>query len=800
MNQNISSRIGRALTRLCVGVVLVALAGSTVCAEPMTHYRDAKRLMQAKDFRQAKALLVDALWESKETQDNYFAFFFARDLATCEERGGHIRASIGYALEALELLGKADDRMPAATRVHERLLLEGAMSARYFDSHQISLARQWQRRTNQTLLAYIAEQTGKPYDLKSGVLPPGISKTIGTQIVRQLWHESRILEREARTAEALACLDAAERLLTLRDGRRRDRVEEDYYWKVQNMRGILLDFLGFLPDAIAIDRLCAGQAITPELEYSIQLARLNLSRNLSQYHGASEEYLKDALDACARIEVVGRSATAGQGARRVINKMVFDLTHDLTATQQLAAVEAAFKAAGRQMDAEYTERDRLAIAVQTGTGDKAETEAGLLRLLESFRNNGNRAGEPSLFGTYGAFCFKEGRYEDALYLYTRSYELSKQYGWHVHLPRIMHHLAKIHLRLGDPAGAEQWCRKIQATLLAHPDFPPHRRAEALALVADLLAALGREQEGQAVREKAVADAQTAGVPDFWLRVAEKEGKAETAKASHAASDAPATDLQPRRVVSETRPGETALARLTLANPASGARTGKLLYPASAELLRRDLAVGEIHLLIHGGGDATAEIPLELAASEMIHVFLEASVDKAGTDETVAIRWVPQGGQPQTAEWGYRATQEQADITVVNANLADLNPFYYVPLYHAIRKRDAAARVFDFSVVCSAPCHVEVVDVTTGEVMAVDRQGDGAFDREGDFAFQDSNGNLFPDHAFAEGEALFGIEIRVYPVGEADAAKPDDITVTVMGAFDGQWQSLSENILKKNKTN
>ena len=775
------------------------LTFSSAYAEPMEHYRDAKRLMQAKEFRQAKTLLEEALRESKETGDTYFAFFFARDLATCEDRDGHVRASIEYAQEALKLLAQTDSRMPEATRIHERLLLEGAISARHFDRHQISLARQWQRRTKQTLTAYIEAQTGKPYDFKSGVLPFGINKDIGTQIVRHLWHESRILEREARTAEALAYLDAAERILSVRKGRL-DRVEADYYWKVQNMRASLLDFLGFLSDAIAVDRLCAEQPVTPELEYSIQIARLNLNRNLSQYHGPSEEYLKEALDACARIEAVGRSTSSGQSARRVINKMVFDLTQDLAATQQLAAVEAAFKAAGRQMDAEYTERDRLAIAVKTGTGNKQETEASLQRLLESFRNNGNRAGEPSLFGTYGAFCFKEGRYEDALYLYTRSYELSKQYGWYVHLPRIMNHLAKIHLRLGDPEGAERWCRKVQATLAEHPDFPAHRRAETLALVADLLVALGREKAGAVVREKAVADAKTANVPDFWLRIADKGDKAETAKATvPVTADAPTTDLQPRRVVSETRTGETALARLTLANPTSGKRTGKLLYPASAELLRCDLATGEIHLSISGDDDAMAEIPLELAASEMFHIFLEAAVGEA-TDKTASIRWEPQDGKPQIAEWGYRATQEQSDITVVNANLADLNPFYYIPLYHAIRKRDDAARVFDFSVVCSVPCHVEIVDVTTGEVMAVDRQGDGSFDREGDFAFQDSNGNLFPDHAFAEGEALFGIEIRVYPVGETNAAKPEDITVTVMGAFDGQWQSLSENILRKNNAN
>jgi tetratricopeptide (TPR) repeat protein len=782
------------------GIALMALAGAAVCAEPMKSYQDAKRLMKAMEFRQAKTVLEAALKESRETQDFYFAFYFARDLARCEEADGHILSSIGYAEEALDLLDKAGERMPEATRVHERLLLEGAVSARYLDRHQISLARQWQRRTNRTLLAHIEKRTGQPYDLKSGTLPRGLDTSTGIRIVRQLWHESRILEHEARTTEALACLEAAERLLTARPDIRRDGVAEDYYWKVQNMRATLLDFLGFLPEAIAIDRLCAEREVTTEHEHGIQIARLNLNRNLSQYHGPSEGYLKDALAACARIEAVGNPAS-GKGARRVLNKMIFDLTQDPAATQQLAAVEAALKASGRQMEAEYTERDRLMIAVQTGTGEKRETEAGLQRLLETFRNNGNRSGEVSLFRTYADFCFKEGRYDDALYLYTRCCELTKQYGWHVHLPRIMERLARVRLRLGDPAGAERWLREIQATLAAHPDFPAYRRAESMALMADLLAALGREGEGQAVRAQAAAYAESNRVPDFWRRKFAAGEKREAAeKAAETAGASPKTDLQPRRVISETLPGETALARLTLANPAGGARAGKLLYPASAKLLRRDDAAGEIHLELCGGGGAAAELPLELAASGLVHVFLEAEVAEAGTDETAEIRWLPQGGKPQTAEWRYRATEERAGITVVNANLAELNPFYYVPLYHAIRKRDAAARVFDFSVVCSAPCHVEIVDVTSGEVMAVDRQGDGSFDGEGDFAFQDSNGNLFPDHAFAGGETLFGIEIRVYPAGGADAAKTGDIAVTVMGASGGQWQELSENILKKNKAN
>ena len=124
----------------------------------------------------------------------------------------------------------------------------------------------------------------------------------------------------------------------------------------------------------------------------------------------------------------------------------------------------------------------------------------------------------------------------------------------------------------------------------------------------------------------------------------------------------------------------------------------------------------------------------------------------------------------------------------------MNPFYFVPIHHAIRKRGSGEILFDYTAVSSVPCHIEIVDASNGEVLAVDRQGDGSFDKEGDFVFQDKNGNLYPDHAFAADEELYDVELHVYPTGTGASESRGDIAVTFMGAFGDQWRDLAEDIL------
>ena len=789
------------VTRL-LGLTLL-LVSQAVRADMQADYSEAKRLMRAGRHEKASDLLQAAQKTADEQGDDYFAFFFARDFARCQEHLGNNPACIQSALKALTYLDmqakSGSSRMSEATRLNEQCLLEGSLAKYYFYSHRISQARQWSERAKNTLAKLITNATGNRYDLMSGIKPVDVNDSVSSLIPRQLWFESMILDSEARTTKALKCLDAAERYL-LSIEKKRDTVHDDYYLKVLNRKAQLLDFLGWLPDAIDIDRRVAELKPNGQNMRAIQGARLNLNRNLSQYYGPSETYLKEAIDACTQIDPLS-DRVGSLSARRLVNKMVFDLRQDPAAVTNLAEITALLRQSGLQHDADYTDRDQLEIDIRTGTTEGVESR--LLKLIETFRDNGNRTGEVTLFRNYGDLCYRLGRFDDAVYLYTRTLELSNSYGWYVHLPRIMALLAQTYIAKGDPAKADQWIQAIHAHLKAHPDLPAHRTADALLAIAQLQANLGRESDFLATKQALLAYSQKTHVPDYWtarLKSLTAENVNKEPRPAASADGARQTDLQPRKVVSESFPGEPAVGRFTVVNLTGNSVTGKLLYPDSAKLVMSDGPSGVVRLEANpaGNGKQNASLPLQIGPSGLIRVFMEAQVKDADSAGSLALQWLPEAGLMQASTWEYRATDKRSEITVANANLAELNPFYFVPLYHAIRKRGPDEKLFDFSVISSIPCHIEVVDAASGEVIAIDRQGDGSFDKEGDFVFQDSNGNLYPDHAFAADEDSFGIDIHVYPTNHETLKGGEEITITVLVALGDQWQELAEDILKARK--
>lgn len=802
---------GRNPRRLCAVAALVAataLAENPAPTDFSQQYDEGKRLFKEGQYEQTAVLLGGALSNAVSRSDNYYAFFFSRDLTRTHEQLGNNAACLQYALQSLDCLKKVEvntpKKMAAPVRAYEQTLLEGLVSKYYYYQHRISQARQWHEKANRSLIALIQSQTGATYDLLSGVRPVGISENTSTIIPRQLWMESSILESEARTTKALERIEAAERYLQS-SKQKRSESEENYYLKVLNRKALLLDFLGRLPEAIEIDRRVSEMELTRASTTLIQGARINLNRNLSQYYGPAECYVQEAMDAYQILKGTASGRT-DMSALRLVNKMVFDLTHDANTQTNLASIQTWLKQAGQQKEAEYTERDQLEIQIRTG--ETKNTEKRLLTLIESFRDNGNRTGEVTLYRDYADLCYQLKRYDEAVYLYTRTLELSKSYGWQIHLPAIMAKLAQTYLAKGDTARTDEWIQEIRNHLKAHPNIPAHRQADALVKVAELLERRGRSNESATLKNEVLAYCKKSGVPDFWIadlrsvavaskpstRAPSASGPAPSAKTS--AAETLQTDLQPRDVQSKTLPGETALAGFTLANPSGSSVSGRLIVPDSVTLTGWDKEANVISLQVSPdtAKKTTPPIPITLEPSGMIRISLSAQVAAKDDSGTVELKWLPKGEQPQSSKWTYATKQETSDITVVNANMVELNPFYFVPIQHAIRKRSADEYAFDYTAVSSAPCHIEIVDAANGEVLAVDRQGDGMFDKEGDFIFQDSNDNLYPDHTFAAGEALYGVELRVYPTGSNMPSAGGGITVTFMGAFGNEWQGMAEDIL------
>lgn len=795
---------------ISTGIAGFLFVCSLTCAqENVECFTKGKALYEEKRYQAALTEFRRGFELSGESGDDYYGFFHARNIADCQRRLGNVtefletaEAALGC-LERLEVSGS--ERMDRNTRTFERALLVGLVAKHFLYANQLALTRQWYDRAGVELVELVRlYEGGDAYDLLSGEPPRRMPRKFRVQIPRHLWMGSWLLEKEARTEEAFAHLNAAEEFLE-NVGTDLDYVENDYRYKIGNRKGVLLDFLGYSDDAIAIQEKVAAEPLTGLHTRSVLLERLNLYRNLSQYYGPSEEYLEKAIEAYD--EIKKRSASGEDlRSRKHINKMIFDLRQDASVVGEFAAIEAELTAKGYVIEADYTEREQIRVGIRLGEIEGLERR--LIELLERIRDQGNRVGVPFLYRDYGDLLMKSGRAGEAVYLFRQALDLSTAYGWDLHLPPLMAKLAEAHLALGDTAAAERWVRAIERHLAEHPHAPAHRVAMAKAELVELLRDLGRLRESDALRQWTLAFARTKGVPDYQVRgLRESPGDVVATTGGEEEQESPATDegqaidFQPRRVNSEVMVGETAYARFTLANLSGHTLSGNLRFPPGVVVDSWDEERGDLRLEtgdVSGKGPG-ASYPLEIGAAELIRVFVESAGVTNEVQRELAFEWTWNGFEPRRSEWTFSATDSAAEMTVVNGNMIELNPFYFVPLYHVVRVRGSDESLRDFRVVCSVPCYVELIDDVTEAVLAVDRLGDGDFGDEGDIVIADENGNLFPDVRFSADAPVFGMELRVYPTDHETLERVGEFTVSVEGLVQGSWEVLAENRVKTGKT-
>ncbi|HSP41427.1 MAG TPA: hypothetical protein VLO11_01025, partial [Luteolibacter sp.] len=286
--------------------ILIVLAGTTKvhAADKDYGYARAARLSAEKKHDEALAILIKGLRQAEGGNDTHLAFFLARNLSSCHERLGNLTACIEMAeraivhLDALDMLDPP--HLPVTSRAYERTLLTGLIAKHCLQANRLALARHWHEREGDALRRMYALLGTPDLDLMNGQVPRTFFRLKGkpnrSQIARYLWMGAWLLEMEARTHEALANLEAAERYLDRLDGRP-DPVEAGYRYKIRNRKALLLDFLGHDQEAIALQRETASGEMEEDHARSVWIERMTLQVGLANYHGPSEIYVQAAIEA-----------------------------------------------------------------------------------------------------------------------------------------------------------------------------------------------------------------------------------------------------------------------------------------------------------------------------------------------------------------------------------------------------------------------------------------------------------------------------------------------------------------------
>jgi tetratricopeptide (TPR) repeat protein len=248
------------------------------------------------------------------------------------------------------------------------------------------------------------------------------------------------------------------------------------------------------------------------------------------------------------------------------------------------------------------------------------------------------------------------------------------------------------------------------------------------------------------------------------------------------------DLQPVRMSTQVAQGELARGRFVVTNPGSDPVQGELTVTGRAignswNAQRTVLAV-EIDLTAEV---STVSFPVTLAAGEEVSLYLQTAPATLGSG-SVSIGW--RAGEEQIAFWEFDFSDTREVVSVVTANVVLENLFYAVPLYQEIYYRGSESIVQSLRVRTSQPSRLEIVDQASGQLLAVDANGDGDFSGIGDVVFRDNNRDGFPDLPLAPDGDFAALLIFVFP--EAGGGTLEEMTVEVDLLQEGGWRPAGTN--------
>ena len=639
----------------------------------------------------------------------------------------------------------------------------------------------------------IAEENGAPGDPRQTADLGRWSPKLRSYVWRATTREGEYLDIMGRTHEAAAILRHASAQISALG--RADREENFYAAKIRPALALVVNFLGYRPEAMEIQRAAIADTAV-RLSGSAQwTARLNLLRAVQQYEGPSRANL-DQAEACqralVRLSPTGRHTNTAVLVERM--RATFDEKYD--ATGNIRRLAAQLREEGMLFDSLYGERDAL-VAGATKPGLDGE----FIRLLNEMRKQGNKRGEPTLYREYADYLRRIGRPAEALPLYREALRLTESFGWTFHVPRLRIAIIGTFGELHDFASAEAEWSALERLVATLADLPADYALEVRVARIQWHMLRGEGKQAAAALDAARAFADSRKI-NAWLR-----GPLDRIKLDPGATVAPAevvaevvapvltpVSLQPSRVETNAASGDPLRARFALRNPDSRARTGE--FRARGPAIQ--LGLGNAPRLITGtaaagGVENELRFPIALGPGEELGIVLEIKGAPAeGAKSSWLVAWRDNSGET-AAEWRITTERDPFVVSVLNANQLRRNPFCAISFTHQIVRRADGPGLANIRFIASTPLRLEYYDAATHHLLAVDAEGNGRFTDPGDVLLADADANLAPDVAFDGKERLREIEVLVFSTAAAPAAGPQTIVAELL--IEDRWVEVARNELE-----
>ncbi len=477
-------------------------------------------------------------------------------------------------------------------------------------------------------------------------------------------------------------------------------------------------------------------------EWDILLAKLKLAVIRIDTEGATEDDLAMANE--AEKQIIGNKwndRVSMWGASLDKALIYHALDHKKEAWE---IVDALMAEAAEDVNPHHwilTLDTAIDLALEDGAA-RPELEEWLVVALENARRAGNKYKELPLYEKYAKFLMIKGRYEEAVRI------------------------------------------QQEAVRLARAMSLPKRLLDNLDVLEDMRQRIANETQVASSEPQPETDPCSFATED---RQPVDAGNSATGGLS---ASVPPVDIQPRISVSAALPGQAAYGRFYIHNPATVTQQGTLQL--SGSLGEPDWMNGQWLTVSASPTFETIQLsrPLELEAGVSCIIDIIGMPHTNGT-VTVDCQWIADD-RSISGSWTYQTSYTGKRTAVIDAHEYRDNPFYLVPIHHMVQRIDAdAEETIDFTIEASSPMRIESYDALTGELLAVDANGDGDFLDQGDQIMVDDNRNSWPDLVFEAEQRLASLVMYVQPA-ESTAG---DIELSVSIRTDAEWQMDAVDFIK-----
>ena len=423
-------------------------------------------------------------------------------------------------------------------------------------------------------------------------------------------------------------------------------------------------------------------------------------------------------------------------------------------------------------------------------------EADVKESLAIYRTLGQKESEPGLYELYAKLLGRQRQCERATRTWEEAFVLCENLQLHFRALHMLLGLAELQTQCGQFVALDSTWQRIENFAASHQSdlaAPTLLRLHLARL--EYLKQKGLASELAAADRAARTFVAGSGLSAYQLRQFEIWTNAFPGLISSLqphppivtlAARRPELDLQPVLQKTKVRTDEIARGHFVVSNPSSepalvtlrvDSQPFQCAWSTNGHGLLLALSAGQTN------GDNHQEHQIEVAPGQQVLLTAQCGPVFQATNYNLALELM--GGKQQPVRWDFEFGEDARTLAVVNASLAEDNPFYSLSFFHEVYFRGQQEQRTNLRVQTSEPCRVEIFDALSQELLAVDANGDGDFADAGDNITTDLDLNVYPDFVTSTATDVCRFELVVFPQFKQNRS-PREIEITLSFGMPGSW--------------